>query len=250
MITVRVRLPPEFEKQIEGSFAGRRDSAGQATSPASHADGEGCRAGNPRPAFSSSLPFEPRAIPAGWPNRQLRTGGPLPPSVPQEARGGPRRYQAMQSQLLSAKECVGSGPGLKTTPAVVDLARQGGRSRPRRLRAAGWAPGRLPHCPAESAGSYPLPGPARVSSIRLAPLFASKGKRSSAVWCGLDRRVTLQQDIAGVQALVETHGGRAGHGLSIGHGPLDGRGAAVFGKQRGVQVEVAPAAAGSASIPE
>ena len=51
---------------------------------------------------------------------------------------------------------------------------------------------------------------------------------------------TLQQHVAGVEPLVDAHGGGAGDRLAVGHRPLDGSRAAVFGQQGGMQVEVAP----------
>ncbi len=56
---------------------------------------------------------------------------------------------------------------------------------------------------------------------------------------GRDGEFLLQQDVAGVEAGVDAHGGDAGDGFAVCDGPLDGRGAAIFREQRGVQVDVA-----------
>ena len=63
VITVQVRLPPEFEQQLEGGLPGGRDTAGQTTCLASRVHGERRRGESPPPAFSSSLPVEARAVP-------------------------------------------------------------------------------------------------------------------------------------------------------------------------------------------
>jgi hypothetical protein len=47
------------------------------------------------------------------------------------------------------------------------------------------------------------------------------------------------QDVAGVETGVDAHGGDTRDGFSVRNRPLDGRGAAEFGEQRGVEVEVA-----------
>ncbi len=61
---------------------------------------------------------------------------------------------------------------------------------------------------------------------------------------GRDFDGLLEKNGAGVEAFFEKHGGIAGECVAHGHGPLDGRGAAVFGQQRGVQVDAAEAREG------
>ena len=56
---------------------------------------------------------------------------------------------------------------------------------------------------------------------------------------GGDCKFLLEEDVAGVEAGIDAHGGDAGDGLTVGDGPLDGSGAAIFREQRGVQVDVA-----------
>ena len=56
---------------------------------------------------------------------------------------------------------------------------------------------------------------------------------------GGDGKFLLQEDVAGVEAGVDAHGGDAGDGFAVGDGPLNRRGAAIFREQRGVQVDVA-----------
>jgi hypothetical protein len=51
----------------------------------------------------------------------------------------------------------------------------------------------------------------------------------------------LQEDVACVQAGIQAHRGVAGDGFAVGDCPLNGSGAAVFGKKGGVQVDVAQA---------
>ena len=56
---------------------------------------------------------------------------------------------------------------------------------------------------------------------------------------GRDGEFLLKQDVAGVEAGVDTHGGDPGDGFAVGDGPLDGRGTPIFREQRGVQIDVA-----------
>ena len=49
----------------------------------------------------------------------------------------------------------------------------------------------------------------------------------------------LEENGAGVEALFKEHGGVAGKSIAHGHRPLDGRGAAVLGQQRRVEVDAA-----------
>ena len=58
---------------------------------------------------------------------------------------------------------------------------------------------------------------------------------------GRDGDFLLQQDVAGIQAFIQPHGGDAGHALAVGDGPLNGRGTAILRQQRAVQVQVAVA---------
>ncbi len=75
--------------------------------------------------------------------------------------------------------------------------------------------------------------------MRSAPIEARRGARVSAVSSGAMARFSLLEDVAGVEAGVDAHGGDAGDGFSVCDRPLDGRCAAVFREQRGVQVDVA-----------
>ena len=56
---------------------------------------------------------------------------------------------------------------------------------------------------------------------------------------GGDRKFLLEEDVAGVEAGVDAHGGDAGDGFAVCDGPLNRSGAAIFREQRGVQVDVA-----------
>ena len=56
---------------------------------------------------------------------------------------------------------------------------------------------------------------------------------------GADFDRLLEENGAGVEAFLKQHGCVAGEGVAIGHGPLDGRGAAVLGQQRPVQIDAA-----------
>src|SRR5262249_24583691 len=56
---------------------------------------------------------------------------------------------------------------------------------------------------------------------------------------GQDGHFFLQQDITGIQALVEKHGGDAGDGFTPGDSPLNRRGAAILRQQRSMNVDVA-----------
>ena len=56
---------------------------------------------------------------------------------------------------------------------------------------------------------------------------------------GRDGEFLLEEDVAGIEAGVDAHGGDAGDGFTVRDRPLDGCGAAIFREQRGVQVDVA-----------
>src|SRR5579859_8206733 len=53
---------------------------------------------------------------------------------------------------------------------------------------------------------------------------------------GCDGKFFLLENVAGVEAGVNAHGGDAGDSLAMGDGPLNRGRATVFRKQRGVQV--------------
>ena len=76
------------------------------------------------------------------PIRQPRRAISRPPSAPpgEVRRWPPAGMQTMHRQFLTAEECVGSGPGLKAAPAVIDLSGRATRNRPGHLRAPGSAP--------------------------------------------------------------------------------------------------------------
>src|SRR5580704_2735809 len=145
----------------------------------------------------------------------------------------------MQSQLLAAKERVGSGPGLKTTPAVVDLVGRAGEVNQGIFTLQDRRQGRT--------GIVLWDG---MNRARLQPLEGLEHETRSALREQREKLLgslirgngqrTLQEDIAGIESLVNAYGGGACDRLPIGHCPLDGSGAAVFGEKGGVQVEVAP----------
>ncbi len=47
----------------------------------------------------------------------------------------------------------------------------------------------------------------------------------------------FEEHIAGVEASIDAHGGDTGERFAVDDGPLDGRGAAIFGQERGVDVD-------------
>ncbi len=51
-----------------------------------------------------------------------------------------------------------------------------------------------------------------------------------------DGQFTLEEDVAGIKAGVDAHGGDSGDGLAAGDGPLDGGGAAILRQKRGVKI--------------
>ena len=91
-----------------------------------------------------------------------------------------------------------------------------------------------------------------LESLKHEACSALGKQRKKLLGClvGFDGQGALQQNVARVQTLVDAHGGGAGHGLAVGHRPLDGSSAAVFGQQRGVKVEVAPSRQVAASSRE
>ena len=84
--------------------------------------------------------------------------------------------------------------------------------------------------------------------MRSAPIVARRRSEGFGGVVGRDWEFLLEEDVAGVESGVDAHGGDAGDGLAVGDGPLDGRGAAIFREQRGVQVDVAESAVDRASI--
>ena len=64
-------------------------------------------------------------------------------------------------------------------------------------------------------------------------------KQFTARLLGVNGDRLHHQDVAGVQPFVQLHDGHAGALVTVEHGPLDGRGAAVFRQQRDVQVDAA-----------
>ncbi len=52
------------------------------------------------------------------------------------------------------------------------------------------------------------------------------------------RNFLPQQNVSGIEAGIDSHGGDAGHALAPGNGPLDRRCSAIFGQQRSVQIEI------------
>ena len=139
---------------------------------------------------------------------------------------------------MSAKDAVGSRPGSETAHAIVDFHcgavpvdaavvsfEHGGESGLGMVLRAGSDFSR-----GEAAQSVCHQGRASFGE--------TSGKLRRGFYCA-DFELTLQEGIAGVHAGVNAHGGEAGSRFAIDDGPVDGSGAAVFWKQRSVEIDPA-----------
>src|ERR1700680_4137344 len=140
-------------------------------------------------------------------------------------------------QVLAAEFGVSSGPGLKAADAVEDFGGGTGKiydsifSFQNRgeacLRAVLWAG--FNAAGLESTQGFDNQAGAAGGEARC---------QSFGGVVGRDGEVLLEEDVAGIESGVKTHGGDTGDGFAVGDRPLDGRGAAVFWEQRRVQVDV------------
>src|ERR1035437_1395613 len=150
-----------------------------------------------------------------------------------------RDLDAVNDQLFAIRRGKRSRPGLKAAPAIFEFhSRAGGKVHATvfAVKQRGEGSSRVILRPGLN-GSIGYAGQ-RLDHQRRAAL----GQHIEQIRRGLLRRDgqrLLEQNRAGVEALFEQHGGVAGEGIAYGPGPLEGRGAAVPGQQRSVQVYAA-----------
>ena len=146
---------------------------------------------------------------------------------------------AMHDEFLAIERGKSAGPGLKATPSIVDLV-CGARSKvhatvfaiEQRRERGSFVVLRL-----RNDGSGGEAGE-RFNHQRRSRMRQNFKQIDSGLF-GRDLDGLLQEDRSGIEPFLKQHGGVGGVRVAHGHGPLDGRCAAVPGQQRCVQIDAA-----------